>query len=176
MRFERITSEKHKMYKDALALYNISFPFHEQREAASQIKIFSEEEYFFNLIYDDDVFVGLVLCWEAENFIYVEHLCILPEKRNKKYGQKALQLLGQKGKIVILEIDPPVNEISIRRKLFYERSGFVENPYSHVHPPYHTGVIGHELLIMTSPIVISKDEYDMFKKYLDEHVMKNAII
>ena len=71
MRFERLVSEKHEMYKKALELYRISFPSHEQREEASQVKILTDEEYHFTLVYDDDVFVGLVLYWETQKFVYV---------------------------------------------------------------------------------------------------------
>lgn len=130
MRFERLTNEKHEMYKKALELYSISFPSHEQRDMVSQTKILNDDDYYFNLIYDEEAFVGLALCWETKSFVYVEHFCILPEMRNKKYGQKVLQLLRQNGRMVILEIDPPVDVNSIRRKRFYERGGFVENPYS----------------------------------------------
>lgn len=138
------------------------------------MKILSDEEYYFSLIYDEAVFVGLVLYWETEDFIYVEHFCILPELRNKKYGQTVLELLGQRGKTVILEIDPPVDMISVRRKGFYERSGFVENSYSHIHPPYHEGNTGHKLVVMSFPDKITQTEYDFFKHHLDHRVMENA--
>ena len=174
MRFERLVSEKHELYQKALELYRISFPAHEQREEPSQVKILSDEEYHFTLVYDDDVFVGLVLYWETQEFIYVEHFCILPEMRNRKYGQKALELLGKWGKRVILEIDPPTDIVSIRRKGFYERCGFVENPYTHIHPPYHKGHPGHNLVIMSSPDRITQKEYDCFKYHLDHRVMEHV--
>lgn len=174
MRFVRLTSEKHEMYGKTLELYGISFPSHERREAASQAKILRDEEYCFQLIYDEEAFVGIVLYWETADFIYVEHFCILPEMRNRKYGQSVLQLLGREGKAVILEIDPPVDAISVRRKAFYERCGFVENPYPHVHPPYHKGNVGHQLVLMTSPAKITQAEYDIFKDYLDRRVMDNV--
>ena len=94
-----------------------------------------------------------------------------PKREIKKYGQKALEKLDEKGKCVILEIDPPKDEVSIRRKHFYERCGFVENPFSHVHPPYHKGYSGHELVVMTSPEKITEETYDSFKEYLDGKVM-----
>ena len=172
MRFERITTIEHNLYEKALELYCESFPAHEQRNAASQAKILRDEEYHFNLIYDDDIFVGLLLCWETADFIYVEHFCISSEMRNQKYGQKALDLLCQQEKTVILEIDPPNETIAIRRKEFYERNGFVENIYSHIHPPYDTGNKGHQLMVMSYPNKISPIEYDAFKSYLDHRVMK----
>ena len=174
MHFERVTSEKHKMFEHAMNLYSISFPAHEQREHRSQTEILSDAEYHYALICDSDAFIGLVLFWETKSFIYIEHLCILPEMRNKQYGQKTLELLGKCGKTVILEIDPPVDSISVRRKGFYERCGFAENPYAHVHPPYHRGNAGHNLVIMSCPRAIDQAEYNAFKHYLDSRVMKDV--
>lgn len=174
MQFERLTNKEHKMYRKAMEVYSISFPSHEQREAVSQVKILSDDEYYFSLIYEEEVFVGLVLYWETKDFVYVEHFCILPEMRNRKYGEKALRLLGQGGKTVILEIDPPIDAISVRRKKFYERSGFVENPYFHIHPPYHRGNIGHSLVIMSLPERLTQPEYEAFKGYLERHVMEDV--
>ena len=75
---------------------------------------------------------------------------------------------------LILEIDPPVDDISIRRKGFYERCGFVENLYSHTHPPYHVGNHGHDFVIMSSPKMLTPNEYDVFFSFLENTVMKNA--
>lgn len=174
MNLEYITNANHPMYRKALALYQISFPHHEQREAFSQEKILAEEEYHFGLIYDETIFVGLVLYWETESFIYIEHLCILPEMRNKQYGQKALFLFKEKQKNLILEIDPPVDQIAQRRKGFYARCGFIENPFRHIHPPYHRGNTGHDLVVMTYPNPISQDEYTAFNQYLQNKVMHHA--
>ena len=98
MRIERLTDKHHPMYPAALALYGSSFPHHEQREAASQEAILQDEEYCFGLLYDEDAFVGLALYWETETFLYLEHFCILPEKRNRRYGQRGLELLLRSGK------------------------------------------------------------------------------
>ena len=176
MNTERITSPRHPLYKRALYLYQISFPLHEQREAFSQTAILHDDAYHFDLIYDAGTFVGLVLYWETSDYIYIEHFCILPEMRNKKYGQRTLSLLKTRQKTLILEIDPPIDAISVRRKGFYERCGFIENPYPHIHPPYHKGNKGHELVIMSSPVSISQAEYDAFHAYLQEKIMNHAFV
>lgn len=126
MLLKRITNSSDPMYQEALKLYQISFPYHEQREKISQEEILNDREYHFSLIYDEDKFVGLILYWKNESFLYIEHFCILPEMRNKQYGQKTLNLLKEQNKTLMLEIDPPKDDISKRRKGFYERSGFTE--------------------------------------------------
>ncbi len=105
--FERIRNKIHPAYDCALELYQGSFPIHEQREELSQAKILCDNAYHFEVIYDAEVFIRLVLYWETANYIYIEHLCILPEMRDKQYGQKTLSIINKKQKIIILEIDPP---------------------------------------------------------------------
>ncbi|MBQ1906620.1 MAG: GNAT family N-acetyltransferase [Firmicutes bacterium] len=172
MHCERLTTADDPDYPLYMKLYNASFPFHEQREPDSQEKIMRRPEYRFDRLYDGPEFIGLVLNWESELFIYVEHLCILPAKRGLGYGQRALRLLSERGKQVILEIDPPVDDISIRRRKFYEHAGFRANSYAHVHPPYHTGYDGHELVVMSFPRELTPEEYESFFQFLCETVMR----
>lgn len=176
MVLKRITNASHSMYQEALNLYRISFPYHERREGFSQKEILKDREYHFDLIYDEDVFVGLILYWENEQFVYIEHFCICPEMRNKQYGQKTLTLLKGENKTLLLEIDPPEDDVSKRRKCFYERCGFVENSFSHIHPPYHKENEGHNLLVMTCPKQISWGVFDDFSLYLKNKVMKNTFL
>ena len=146
MHFERLPDADDPRLPAALALYGASFPPHEQRQTASQRTILQNAEYHFDLVYDGETWVGLMLNWETADFIYVEHFCIFPEKRNHQYGARALALLR-------------------------ERGGFVENPYPHIHPPYHAENHGHNLVVMSCPRALKAAEYDAFAEYLTNTVM-----
>lgn len=74
--------------------------------------------------------------------------------------------------MIILEIDPLVNDVAIRRKGFYERCSFVANSFAHIHPPYQAQNHGHELIVMSYPRAISQKEFDAFTLDLREKVMK----
>lgn len=174
MRLKRITDASDSAYGRAIELYGRSFPCHEQRESKSQEEILADDDYRFCVLYDGDLFFGEILYWEHTDFIYIEHFCILPEMRNKGLGQKALELLCRQNKTIILEIDPPKDDVSRRRKGFYEKCGFEENPFSHIHPPYHKGNCGHDLILMTYPKRISRELFDEFGEFLNNKVMKNA--
>lgn len=169
MEFERITAPAHPLYAEAIGLYKMSFPLHEQRESASQEEILSHPAYHFTAVCDGSVFVGEALYWDIGGARYMEHLCVSPAMRNRRYGQKILEALRDKP--LILEIDPPVDDISRRRRGFYERCGFVENPYYHVHPPYHKGNTGHKLVVMSCPAALTPDEYAAFRDALENTVM-----
>ena len=62
----------------------------------------------------------------------------------------------------------------MRRKAFYERCGFVENPYPHIHPAYHRDHAGHELVVMSFPKMLKAEEYEHFHRYLQDIVMKDV--
>ena len=172
MEITRITRTDAPLYAEAMNLYGISFPLHEQREADSQTAILQQEAYHFDVVCDKGNFVGAILYWDMGGSYYVEHFCVRPEMRNQHYGQKILE--AYRNTPLLLEIDPPVDELSIRRRHFYERCGFVENPYPHVHPAYHRGNTGHALVVMSAPKALSAEEYERFYQFLQETVMKNA--
>ena len=89
MTFERIPSPNHPLYADAMALYGISFPAHEQRETPSQTAILTHPDYHFTAILDGSAFVGDMLYWETPDFRYIEHFCILTALRGQRYGSPA---------------------------------------------------------------------------------------
>lgn len=113
MQIDRLTSASHPLYPQAMELYAQSFPLREQREALSQAAILQEEAYHFGLIRDGERFVGLVLYWEMENCLYIEHFCILPALRGQRYGQRLLELLAEQDKTLVLEIDPLLQDQAV---------------------------------------------------------------
>ena len=171
IKLERLTDETDPRFLHAMTIYKQSFPFHEQRKSDSQRTILRCGEYHFELIEEDGEPRGAILFWETADFIYVEHFFIFPERRGGGIGSRTLESLKSRGKTVILEIDPPRDEVSVRRLGFYERAGFCKNAYPHVHPPYHEGAAGHELVVMSAPAPIDKDQYDAFASYLKDVVM-----
>lgn len=172
VKLSRMTLAGDLHYAEAMELYAQSFPYHEQREPSSQTAIMEEPAYHFDLIFDEKEFVGIILSWQTEDSIYIEHFCIMPKLRGCGYGRQTLALFADLGKTVILEIDPPVDEVAIKRKRFYESVGYVDNPFYHVHPPYHCDHKGHELVVMSYPEALSEMQYQRFNDYLRATVMK----
>lgn len=171
MHLERITAENNNMFLRSFDLYMNSFPKHEQRNLQEQINILAVNEYHYDIIFDEGIFVGLLLYWETESFIYVEHFCINTAIRGKGYGKQALKLLDVRNKTIILEIDPPVDEISQRRLHFYRSAGYLPNIFPHIHPPYKPNYKGHELVVLSCPQTLTDVEYARFNDYLRVTVM-----
>ena len=71
MEFERITDTGHPLYAEAMALYKISFPPHEQREPKSQAEILDHSAYHFDAVCDEGRFIGEILYWDLGAFYYI---------------------------------------------------------------------------------------------------------
>ena len=155
----------------AMALYRRSFPAHELRLWPDQQAVMNDPLYHFDLCLLDGALASLILYWDFGAYIYVEHFCVEPSMRGHGLGTLILAELAKKNKPIILEIDPLTDDVAIRRKGFYERCGFKENPYAHAHPAYREGFSGHELKIMSWPRAITPAEYYRFNAYLISRVM-----
>ena len=158
MELIRLRDSRGKIFDTAMKLYEKSFPKYEQRSYDAQQRAMYDEQFHFDLIYDDGEFIGEVLYWDTDSFIYIEHFCVLPEKRNRKYGERTLSMLQGCNKTIILEIDPPKDEISVRRRGL--------NDYEHFAAAYTRGGSDFELKIMTYRGKMSKELYDDFYEFL----------
>lgn len=170
MRLERLTGEDHALFDTAIALYVSAFPEIERRDLAEQARIMGNGHYHFDLILEGERFLGIMLYWETDRFLYLEHFAILPELRNHGYGAGALELIKAKGKPVILEIEEPVSEMTRRRYGFYRRCGFVMTPHYHIQAKYHLGCGDLMLKILSYPYEISYAEYLAFLNFMTREV------
>ena len=175
MDFIRLTDPSNPRFGTASSIYEQSFPLHERRTRAAQAARLTHPEYRFTLLEEDGRLLGILLYWEGPGFRYVEHFAIAPELRGGGAGSRILAEFTGQGVPVILEIDPPVDGVSIRRKGFYLRCGFRENPFPHVHPPYRAGFRGHSLVVLSAPGPLSQGEYDRFAAYLTQTVMSDCV-
>ncbi len=169
MHLQRFTTGREPFYARAMQLYEENFAYLERRAQDAQASALQNGSYHCCAVIDED-FVGIAFFWETEDFLYLEHLCVDVPLRKKGYGAKILDLLKARGKRIILEIEPVVDEITRKRKSFYERNGFVKNEYHHIQPKYHVGDADLLLWIMTQDTPIAREEYDAFYAFLQEYV------
>jgi ribosomal protein S18 acetylase RimI-like enzyme len=170
MRLERLSTSNAHLFDRAFTLYQSSFPVEERRDDLEQQRVLNKNDYHFDLIMMDDSFIGVMLYWETDNFVFLEHFTTLPELRGNGYGKKALDLLKTKNKIILLEIEPPVDDTTQRRYNFYKRNGFIMNPYHHIQAKYHLGDEDLELKVLSYPKMLEKDEYRSFYEYMTREI------
>ena len=170
MKLQRLTMEDTALLEAALELYESSFPPEERRDRSETERALGKDEYKFSVLTEDGKLLGIMLYWTVDELIYLEHFAILPSLRNKGVGTKALELLKLQGKTVILEIEPPVDELTTRRYGFYKRNGFVMTSHYHIQAKYHLGDPDLELKILSYPEEISREEYLSFYNFMSREI------
>ncbi len=170
MRLERLKRFEGDVFERAYDLYKSSFPVEERRDDEEQRRVLKNEAYHFDVIKENDEFIGIMLYWEVNELVYLEHFAIRRDLREKGYGTAVLNLLKENGKTILLEIEPPVDDITVRRYEFYKRNGFVMNPFYHIQAKYHLGDADLELKILSYPRELEKDEYLAFYEYMTREI------
>lgn len=167
MNVNRIRSINDPHFEEAWRIYNDNFPHEERRTLAHKETALNDEKCYFELFTENGKSVGIACYWIFDEYLYVEHLAIDKAAQGGGYGTKLLDYFKKESPgIVILEIEPVVDDITARRQRFYERFGFVVNEHKHILPQYHDDSPDDmEMVLMTYPAPIDDA---LFARFLDE--------
>lgn len=132
------------------ALYKSAFPEKERREFSELADLLSADQCFmYSIDTENTGFSGFCICWDFDGFAFIEHFAVNPEKRGLGIGEKTLSLLKSiHSKTILLETEPPVDEITTRRVNFYQRNGFRMLHRLYVQPSYGNNKPEVELKLM----------------------------
>lgn len=172
MEFLRIAPTDTVRWNKVWELYEVSFPTAEKRKIEDHIRAFEDPLFFPISVWESDELIGIVFYWEWEKYRYLEYLAVNTQLRGQSLGSQLLKYLSSEGHTIILEIDPLIDEISVRRLQFYERAGYTLTPYRYMHLPYRLETEIQELLILSYPQMITKNEHGNFLEFMDGIVAK----
>lgn len=160
-----IYSQKKPMSREYFSrIYDIleySFPKPEHRSFDAHFAEFDKPE-FRSMVLEDGDILGFMNFWELSSFIYLEHFAVIKELRGKGLGASLMDELKRiaADQPMILEVEPlGTSDIAARRVHFYERLGFVLNPYRYIQPPYNDGEYPLPLSIMSCPRTLLPEEF-----------------
>lgn len=171
MEFLRIEPDDKYRWKKVQDLYENSFPLAEIRKEYDHLRACEDARFFPLSAWEGSELVGLMFFWEWDSYRYLEHLAVNPDMRGGGYGSQLLRYLRDSDHTTILEIDPLSNELSLRRLQFYERSGYTLTPFRFVHLPYRIDGKEEELLILSYPKMLTKEQHNDFLKFVNEEVI-----
>lgn len=172
LEFIPFKSRADKGWDAAWELYEQAFPYNERWSPEGYDRALADPLFEADGIWRGEELIGLLFHWDAGGYRYVEHLAVSPALRGQNMGSEALAAFCRKVGRVILEIDPPVDDISIRRQHFYERLGFVTNPYEYIHPSFRRPFTPHKLVLMSYPAAITYEEARGFADFVRENVLR----
>lgn len=148
-------------------IYDSSFPPDEKRSYKQQLALLDVEQYHVECLENQGVLLGFIAYWTFEKFIFIEHLALAPEARGLGAGSSFLKsFLEAQTLPIILEVEPPRDEIQRRRVVFYERLGFSLSEYTHVQKPYVKGRQGVRLQLMSYPVTMDQSLFEMVNQTL----------
>lgn len=136
----RITDFTSCEYRFIEELLIATFPREEYRDLHEQRNnVATKREFHLMLAYRGKEPIGFISYWELGEFCYVEHLATLPSVRGCGMGREILEQLKGITEKIVLEVEEPVDELTIRRINFYRRAGFNVCPLPYEQPPYRAG-------------------------------------
>jgi RimJ/RimL family protein N-acetyltransferase len=140
-----------------------SFPESERRDLAHLRQISMHNKAFSaHIIINDNQPAGLLNSWDFDDFIFIEHFAIDTARRNKGIGHQALKIIIENMNLpIVLEVELPEDEISMRRTEFYKRAGFQLWQHEYKQPPYRKG---HDFLPMRLMAVGNLSEKNDFER------------
>ena len=152
--------------------YTASFPIDERR-SFDLIKELIVNNPTFNLYTFEKAgqYLGFITIWEFPNFLYVEHFAIESTQRSGGIGSLTLsKLMESATKPFILEVEPPLDEMSKRRIEFYKRHGFKLDTHDYKQPPYMEGLNWLDLQLMSYGEIDLERSFEMVKDTLYKEV------
>ncbi|MEG2218558.1 MAG: GNAT family N-acetyltransferase [Muribaculaceae bacterium] len=146
-------SSKNAIINKIEQLYVNSFPKDERRDFNLVKDILSTPDSHFKIIaaLNDNIFLGFISYWEWCDMRYIEHFAIEPTLRGGGIGQDMIIYFAKMAQSpIILEVEPAINELAMRRIGFYKRCGYtLWNDVKYFQPPYDNSKESLELKIMT---------------------------
>ncbi|WP_297276750.1 N-acetyltransferase [uncultured Brachyspira sp.] len=98
------------------------------RENWSLKESFNKKSSIKKNLYDikkDNIHIGVCLCWQLEDFLYIEYFAIERKHRCLGYGSAALKELLKIHNNIIVEVVPEnINSLACRRINWYKSLGF----------------------------------------------------
>ena len=142
-------------------LYITAFPPNERREFDELKKQVYNGACHINLILIGEKIAGFIILWNFTGFVFLEHFAIVPELRGQGTGEKAIaEIKTRFQKTIILETEPPVDELNRRRIRFYERNGFHILKRTYFQPSYGGNKPEIELKLMCTKDDFTVEELD----------------
>lgn len=155
-------------------LYLSAFPAVERRSLGSLEHILGRDKNFeMDALMKDGDFVGFFDFWTFGRFVYVEHFAVDSKMRGQNIGSEVVKTFLSKINLpVVLEVEMPQDEQSIKRIGFYERLGFKVLSHDYAQPYYDGSGKLLPMLLMSNDHHFADEHFGLIKNTLYEDVYR----
>ena len=159
-------------FEEVFKLMEKSFPKNEYRAKENQKKLLKNPMYKLDVKTDESgKTIAFIASWDFPKFLFIEHLAVDPCCRGKGTGSKRMKdFINNSKKPIVLEIEIPNDEISIKRKNFYEKLGFKLNNHEYYQLPLRKGDKPMKLNLMSYPNEIPDETFEIIENIIQSYV------
>ncbi len=159
-------------FEEVFKLMEKSFPKNEYRAKENQKKLLKNPMYKLDVKTDESgKTIAFIASWDFPKFLFIEHLAVDPSCRGKGMGSKIMKdFINNSKKPIVLEIEIPNDEISIKRKNFYEKLGFKLNNHEYYQLPLRKGDKPMKLNLMSYPNEIPDETFEIIENIIQSYV------
>lgn len=169
-------NSKNFNFNAVFSLMQRSFPKNEYRSYENQKKLLENKHYkIIPYFGGDNELLGFAAVWEFEFFKFVEHIAVSEKCRGMGIGSKIMRDIIEKSDVdIILEIEPPNDEMSKKRLHFYEKLGFKCNDFGYFQLPLNKNDKPIPLKILSYPQAINEEKFKKIKKIIYSNVYEKS--
>lgn len=165
-------TDTNELNAEVREIYESAFPEDERREWVQLLTLITIPAFRFNLIFNEQILIGLISLWNLEEFVFIEHFAIRDSERGKGYGTEVIRNIISMAIPVVLEVEEPSSAMAIKRIRFYERLHFSVSQGEYFQPSYSNDKQMVKMLLMSYPNELLPSNVESTKKLIHEHVYK----
>lgn len=150
-----VTHPEFPGFAELKLLYFRAFQPDERRDVNDLIAQLEMKDFTLLMIQMYDKPAGLIALWEFQDFVFIEHLAITEQFRNKKIGETALKLISESRDLpVVLEAQYATEVVSEGRIKFYQRIGFDIIDEDYEQPAYSPEKNSKKMLLLSNRAIM----------------------
>lgn len=143
-----------------------AFPPTERRTKEEAFSIFTSLPCYHVIgLKKEEKVIAFVAYWLFEEACFVDHLAVDESLRGQGIGSDLMRhLIDNIASTIVLEVEPPEDEITKKRISFYEKIGFHLNDFPYVQPSMQPGQPEIPLMIMSYPNNLTLAQFEVSRK------------
>lgn len=151
-----------------------AFPPSERRSKEETFFLFTNNPCYHVIGKKDTQGISAFLAyWQFDECYFIDHLAVDKRLRGKGIGSELMDTFLQEiSSIVVLEVEPPIDETGKKRVKFYEKLGFHLNDFPYIQPSMQKGQPEVPLFIMSYPHPLSEEQFNTLRKRIFRNCYK----
>ncbi len=150
-----VTHAEFPGFAELKLLYLRAFTSDERRDVNDLIALLETQDFSLQMIQMYDKPAGLINLWKFPHFLFIEHIAITEQFRNRKIGETAITLIAESQDLpIVLETQYAAEDASESRVAFYQRLGFDIIDDNYEQPAYSSEKNSAKMLLLSNRAIM----------------------